>query len=232
MISAHPCKAHSLGFTLIEILVALSISAIAILAVFGIFSQVSAVAEDIAIQTKLGQAGRTLILRLRTDLHALYRPSGKKAGFGDQALFSGEQPPEDLLEAHTLLDFVSCSSLSFAPHFPKHSINRISYSLEPGGEENELYQLIRQEIAHATVPGDARRVQRLTMSRSVAAFELEFFQDQALPPQSSWNRDAFRPEDQIWPDVLAIRLTLSDGEAAKDFETLVSVGPGPPAVGP
>ena len=224
MPSARHCSAHARGFTLIEILVALSISAVALTAVFGVFSQVSTVAEKIETRSKLGQAGRTVMLRLQTDLEALYRPSGPKKRFETQALFSGAQPPEDLFEPHTALDFVSCASLSFEPHFPQHTINRISYILKPGAESDGLYQLLRQETAHASLPGEALRKRTLTLSRIVAAFEIEFFRDQDAMPLSAWNRETLPPEDRIWPELLAVRLTLVHGDTKMLFESLVYVG--------
>jgi prepilin-type N-terminal cleavage/methylation domain-containing protein len=222
MPSAHHCSAQVKGFTLIEILVALSISAIALTAVFGVFSQVSTVAGKIETQSTLGQAGRTIMLRLQTDLEALYRPSGSKKHFQTQALFSGAQPPEDLFEPHTALDFVSSASLRFEPHFPQHTINRISYILKPGAESNAPYQLLRQETAFASLPGEVRRKRTLTLSRIVAAFEIEFFREEDQMPLSAWNREALSPEDRIWPELLAVRLTLADSDTKMVFNSLIA----------
>ncbi|MCF8037764.1 MAG: prepilin-type N-terminal cleavage/methylation domain-containing protein [Desulfohalobiaceae bacterium] len=213
------------GFTLLEILVALSITAIAFTVLFTVFSRVAGVAEKVQEQSSLGQVGRTIVLRLGSDLESLYRPSGDEAEKDtNSTLFSGEEPGADLFEEQTVLEFSSTAGLSFDPAFPKRQVNRISYVLSPSENEQELYRLIRQETTHALVGGEERDKQSITLSRSIEAFEIEFFKDEDSLPESNWNRGFLGAEDKGRPASIAVRFTLADKDKSREFASVFFIG--------
>lgn len=215
---------RSSGFTLFEILIALTIASIAFTGLFTIFFQVADVAEEVEEKGVLGQAGRSIMLRLGSDLEGLYRAKEKKQENTNSTLFSGEQPIGNPVQGQNVLEFSSCAGLSFDPDFPKREINRISYILSPGDDELGLFRLIRKETTHALVSGRERRTKSITLSRIVEQFEIEFFQDQDPVPVSSWNRDPFRSEGQVWPETVAVRFTLADKDKKMEFESLFWIG--------
>ena len=220
--SSRVCSGSS-GFTLLEILVALTVSAIAFTALFAIFSRVTDVAGKVDAQVRLTQVGRTILHRLRSDVESLYRPQEEETGT-NSTLFSGEQPLlGDVFEAQNVLEFFSFSGLSFTPEFPKRQINRVSYILSPR-EDSELYQLIRRETTSALVSGEKRQQQSNTFSQNVEAFEVEFFEDQNAMAVSSWNRDTFASEEHMWPESFVVLFTLAYQGKTMDFESLFFVG--------
>jgi prepilin-type N-terminal cleavage/methylation domain-containing protein len=213
---------HS-GFTLLEIMVAVTIAGIVFTGLFAVFDKVLNVAEQVSRQTNLVQVGQRIALQISNDLDSFYYPANATNGSNATARFdfTGRSPDVEGAESNaTVLEFATASSLSFEQGFPVRRINRVSYVLAKipsnGPHSAERYRLLRKETPFADVPGDARKPRSMTMSNRIGSLELAFLGRGQEMPKTSWNADGFGEQSQEPPRAVRVVFEIAsdsgDGE--------------------
>ncbi|MBI4516054.1 MAG: prepilin-type N-terminal cleavage/methylation domain-containing protein [Deltaproteobacteria bacterium] len=139
MFTGNPKPHAEAGFTLLEVLVAMTILGIILLTVYGALSRAlytKAYAED---RAELYAAGREAVLRIADDLEAALppRPRGDLAFHG---LSHGERPPVDAVQ------FSRRTHSGLRPIALQSGRATVTYSLDPLGEGSKAFVLRRDEV--------------------------------------------------------------------------------------
>lgn len=203
------------GFTLLEVMVAVTIAGIVFAGLFAVFDKVLNVADQVSRQANLVQVGQRIVGQISNDLDSFYYPTqtGDTANATSHFRFSGRSPGADGIQGNvTVLELATASSLSFEGDFPARCVNRVSYVLEPSGSEapgtRERYRLVRTQTPCADVPGNARKSRSITMSTRVGSMKLAFLGGQDRMPRASWNGGSFGVEERKPPRAVRIELTI------------------------
>ncbi len=129
-------KQGASGFTLLEIMVALAISAIIFTCLFSVFSRVTETAEQVDRRLKVSQDKRVILLQLIRDLDSLYLPENEEKEGPRDFSFTGQDPSEALgPDNATILEFSTASDLSFNSTRIGRGINRVKYVLNRPGQD-------------------------------------------------------------------------------------------------
>lgn len=134
------------GFTLLEVLVAVALSAVAMMAVFSMFGTVTGVAADVARKEAGHYDGLAFEAILFDDLRSLYfdkgdtefRFLGNNAGLQD--------------EGRRVLAFATSASLASGQERPPLSVQRVEYVLREGADGER--ELVRRERPYSGLMGD------------------------------------------------------------------------------
>lgn len=150
------------GFTLIEVLLAVSISAIIMVAVFSMFDATASVAESVKEREETVYEARGLQLILSDDLGSLY--SGSHSDFK----FSGKSGTFLGIDGR-LMEFCTASSLD-PFNGPRFSLQMVSYFVEDIDEGLALY---REERPYAGLNGEWEPV-KVALIRGIKEIEVEY----------------------------------------------------------
>lgn len=209
MVGNHPvscCK----GFTLLEVLIAVSLLTTAVSVVYFLYGAMVATVERVEERTARNDQIRVVFERINHDMDGLFRGDiGYLAGTADD--FRGEEP---------FLEFVSTSGLGFDPHRPRLPLNRIALFLVQ--EEDGTFTLLRSETP--VLPGEDLAVPvplgGQVLCRGLNAVELSFLQ--GTEERAGWDsRDDFAGSEPDERFPTAIRLGLI-------FAAKTDIDPGAP----
>jgi len=211
------------GFTLLELMISITIAGIIFTGMFIVFSKVFNVAEKIFHQTDIVQNGQRIVLQMTKDLESYYayNNSSNIAVENNSFKFTGRSPNLELLNNNaTLMTFPSFSSLSFGQStFPARRINKISYILQINSssersKEHTRFNLIRQELPFVDIPGEPRITEPIVMSDRVKKISISFLGKNFSAPQMTWNLDPLK-KDKGPPQEVLIDVTLQ-GKKGKE----------------
>ena len=170
-------RSGSSGFTLLETLVAITLSSVVMLALFGMFSGVVDVVSHVRMQegTSYGQSVfRSLLM---DDLRSVYL--GPQAEFR----FKGESGSFLGIDGG-FLEFATSASLNSVGEGVATSLKRVQYTMERGEKGSDI---IRRELAHCGVTGDWEWVEAVVF-RGVEELELEYLDPEDWSYSTEWNK--------------------------------------------
>lgn len=129
---------RSAGFTLIEVLIAVSLTAIALTAIYGVFTAVFSARAQVEAESESAQIGRVLFERLGRELRGAWTPATGAKFF--QATVDRDGRPE--------LRFVTASTTLAATG--RGGMAALRYALQPmsPGVPDRLYLLRSEEPYH------------------------------------------------------------------------------------
>lgn len=193
------------GFTLIEILVAVSVTALLLGTIYGIFTAVSNARQRVESDASGYHLARVLTDRLAREIRGTYWQQGHEG-----TVFAGEA---DAAGNGTLeLSTTAASPLGRSAG----GIARISYSLEEDLIEGERRWRLRRREAPLFDPDFDRR-EGLRLSEAVEAFELRYYEGERWVERwDASNRGRL-------PQLVEIRLEIVAGEKRLPFVTVVDI---------
>lgn len=209
---------NDFGFTILELMISITIAGIIFTGMFIVFNKVFNVTEKIFHETDVVQNGQRIVLQMTKDLESYYLSSNSSniATANNLFEFSGCSPNLNMLNDNaTLMTFPSFSSLSFDQStFPVRRINKITYILQKKSssempEGHTKFKLIRQELPFMDIPGESRSSEPIVISDRVKKISIRFLGKNFSAPQRTWNLDPFQ-KDKGPPRGVLINLTLQD----------------------
>ncbi len=223
MIYAGPARQK--GFTLLEIMVAMTIVAVIFTSLYGTFNASMGVAQDAKDFRDLDDLARLILLRVSSDLESSSLPpkdqKAKENPFLGQAFHEGS-------EAGTILEFFSNACLDFEHPPPCYRRNRIQYRLQAETEEAALletpqvYSLYRIEQPFAGQRSE-QQSRRLELADNVTGLTFHYLSENG-DLQESWNSTR---QENILPRKIQIDLTLETRQGtARSFSMSVFLNPG------
>lgn len=119
------------GFTLMEVLVAVALSSVIMIALFGVFDSVVKVASDVKSQEMDAYGDRILESIMFEDLRSVFTGKGEDFSFsGNGGSFLGSDGE--------LMEFCTTASLTSVGEKPSFSLQRVVYALEGNSDEKTL----------------------------------------------------------------------------------------------
>lgn len=132
------------GFTLMEVLVAVALSSVIMIALFGMFNTVVDVASGVKLREDAAYGDRAFESILFDDLRSVFKDGGSDFAFdGKGGSFLGEDG--------LLMGFATTASLSNRDDGPNLSVQRVEYRVEGNDDEKVLY---RRERVYCGMKGD------------------------------------------------------------------------------
>jgi prepilin-type N-terminal cleavage/methylation domain-containing protein len=224
------------GFTLLEVLVAMTILGIIMLTVYGALSRTLASKEYAEARGELYAAGRSAVLKMADDLEAALPPS-PHSDVSFRGLDRGGRQPEDAIQ------FSVRTHSGFQQAAPRSGRSTITYSLAPLANSDKLFTVRRDEVPlvanadfdESQAPEDAPPPPKPT---SAYLFDETDCNEQRFcviglsfhyldPKTAEWVDvwDSTEPAHlNVLPLAVDIGLTLIDGNGnAHDFSTIVDL---------
>jgi general secretion pathway protein J len=161
------------GFTLLEILVALTITAIVLTSVYGVFTSLSAAKEELENDGEIYHQARVLFDRMGREIRSTYyRPTAR------DTLFQGG-------EGDRFQDFLELTTSITSPTLPRASgISRVRYEIRDNPEDREaLPVLVRRE--ESLLPGATAEGMEHQLTGGIRTFRVRFFDGQQW--HEEWN---------------------------------------------
>jgi len=189
------------GFTLVEVLVALAVTAMLLTAVYQTVSSAASARQQLAVENSRHHAARIVFERIGRELQSLHYVASDA-----RTRFTGGDDQE-------LLSFTSTASTPLAkePGLPA----RISYRLEKAPESNSsTNRLFRTESAALTI--DTGRAYRL-------ADDLGFIEIRFLA-NDRWTDRWDSSTEQTLPDAVALTLAIGPEDDRDIFRTAWQIG--------
>ncbi len=200
---------QNLGFTLLEIMIALSILAIVFTSIYGVYSQVLDVAENVDKRSASTQIGYRALTQIAKDLEGIYLPrerdnnSSNASSKEDKFIFQGKSPSEYFGDNATILEFSTTSSLGFNSTYPAHQINKVKYILKKTSKKH--FQLIRQETPLHYI--SEKNPFRITLCTKIKEMEILFHSPNRSRPTDSWNR-GYRNKNKKLPSAVELKISM------------------------
>lgn len=170
-------RGGSSGFTLLETLVAITLSSVVMLALFGMFSGVVDVVSHVRMQEGVSYGQSIFRSLLMDDLRSVYLGSQPEFRFkGESGSFLGIDGG--------FLEFATSASLNSVGEGAATSLKRVQYTMERGEKGDDI---IRRELAYCGVTGDWEWVDAVVF-RGVEELELEYLDPEDWSYSTEWNK--------------------------------------------
>jgi general secretion pathway protein J len=191
------------GFTLVEVLVALTVTALLLTAVYQTVSSATVARQKLAVENSRHHAARIIFERIGRELQSLHFVAGD-----ERTGFSGGIGGGDM----ELLSYTSTASTPLAkePGLPA----RISYQLEAMDRATTTYRLTRTETAALAI-GDGRAYK---LADNLSEIEIRFLGN------GNWANRWDSASDQGVPEAIALTLTLGPENDQDVFRTTWKIG--------
>lgn len=193
------------GFTLIEMLVALTLSSVVMMALFSMYSGVVDVASHVKSEegTAYGQSVFEAILS--EDLQSVY------TSIEDEFAFKGRSGDFLGIDGE-FLSFCTSASLNAVGAQATMKLNRVEYVLEGGREGKALY---RKEKNYCGIPGEWEWV-KTKILENVTELELEY-----LSPEDNSYTTQWESVKGSLPKAVSLLIVHSDG---REFRLAIDIG--------
>lgn len=179
-----------------EVLVAVALSAIIMMALFGMFNSVAEVASDVKRQEEDSYGIRTFESILFDDLGSVYA--------GDAPSFSFAGKNGDFLgQDGRIMEFCTTASLGDSGTGPSFSLQRVEYSLDRDGKDTAI---LRRERKHCGVSGNWQWVE-VPVFKGFSSVEVEYFDPLNKSFVQEWGGRKRYPG--------AIRMTIVDSDGQR-----------------
>jgi len=195
--------ANENGFTLVEVLVALTVTALMLTAVYQTVSSAANAREKLAVENARHHAARIIFERIGRELQSLhFVANDERTGFAG-GIGGGDME---------LLSFTSTASTPLAkePGLPA----RISYRLEVTGNSTTTYRLTRTESAALAI-GENRAYK---LADDLNDIEIRFLSN------GSWENRWDSTGEQGLPEAVSLTLVLGPEGNQDVFRTAWSIG--------
>jgi type II secretion system protein J len=170
-------RGGSSGFTLIETLVAITLSSVVMLALFGMFSGVVDVVSHVRKQENVSYGQSIFRSLLMDDLRSIYLGSQEDFRFkGGSGSFLGIDGG--------FLEFATSASLNTVGGEVTTSLKRVQYTLVRGERGSDI---VRRERAYCGVKGDWEWVEAVVF-RGVEELELEYLDPEDWSYSTEWDK--------------------------------------------
>ncbi len=187
--SRRQCK--TAGFTLVEMLVAVTLSSVVMLALFAMFSGVVDVAAHVRTRGEVAHGQTTFEAILFNDLHSMCAGQGEDFRFvGRGGSFLGDDGE--------FLEFCTSASLSVVGISASLSMNRVAYSLKDSENGKTVF---RSERPYCGVAGEWGSVE-VPVLENVSELELEYLDSFDNTFVSEWDGSA-----GTYPQAVAVTVT-------------------------
>jgi len=188
------CKVRqpSRGFTLVEVLVAISIFAIAISSIYGVFTSISATKDKLDLDSETYHQARVILDRIGREIHGIYVHSSNDAnildgGFNEKGLVFFEL-------STTATVSLNIDGIGFVS---------VRYELvEDHESDNGSYVIMRTEKP-LLGSMSLQDVPPMRMASGIKSFRVRYFSENTW--QNQWNEKL-----QGFPDMLEIMMTIYD----------------------
>lgn len=209
-----------MGFTLLELLIAISIFAISVSIVYGLYTSVLSTVNHVEARTDQNSRVRIAFTRFNRDLGGLYR--------GEQGYLVGLDS-SDPLPDEPVLEFISRARLTFNPESDPVVLNVIRYYLVPD-DQNQTFDLVRSDRAAAVggaeggpPPEDRTGERRFIVCTGLKEVRLRYM-DRDGDGQTEWDTregsDNAQKNDERFPAWVDMELVFP-GDAGSDGEGMV-----------
>ncbi len=218
MMRVQPGLAQKYGFTLLEVVVAITIFGLCISLVYVLYNSVSSVVAAVEHQAERDSAAKTVLDRLSEDLAAVYVGKGGYV-FGEQpAGFSTED---------AVLDITTTAHLRLDPEAPPVDVTLVRYYLREQGDTG-TFSLLRSDtpvmadIENSAVPEGQKHV----LADEVLELEIVFI-GQDGEEYTEWDSvadfDAEQETNERFPQAYKILLRLgTDGEDTAGYSSYLA----------
>jgi type II secretion system protein J len=203
------------GFTLLEVMIAVAIFGICISIVYGLYTSVVSVVENVEERMRLNDRVRIAFTRLSRDLHGLYRGEQGFLTGRDSVDPSGDEP---------VLEFISAAHLSFAPDAAAVPLSVVRYYVEQD-EDDETYYLLRSDtpVSYAGDQEDVEEGRKFRVSEGLAEVRVQYL-DREGDEQSDWETTEGTAEEQEddsrFPHLVAIELVFPSSRSGDEEGTV------------
>lgn len=187
-------RVNNSGFTLIEVLVAVALSSVIMMALFGMFNSVVDVASSVRNQENSSYGERTFEGILFDDLRSVY------AAQGDFFRFKGKSGSFLGIDGQ-LMEFCSTASLNNSGGNPSFSLQRVEYGLKGGSDSKDIY---RRERSYCGLTGDWEWVEVLIL-KGISDIEIEYYDQTDNSFVTEWDRPALQ-----YPQSVSVKVTYPD----------------------
>jgi type II secretion system protein J len=212
---SHNSKA---GFTLLEIVIAVTILAAVFTGLYSAFSSTLETTEAVESERDVEQAARLGLMRMADDLASVYFKEVASGSEASPYRFEGGDT-EALDQGGTVLEFATSGRLDFDMVFPSLRINRVSYALEADPVSGSYYRLVRREIPFPSLGGKGKETV-IEVGEEVEGLTLTYV-DEEGQVRSQWDSEASEG-DVFLPSMVHIRLQLA-GDKSRFFATTVAL---------
>ena len=207
------------GFTLLEVLIAMSIFAISVSIVYGLYASMMSVVQNVEERTRLNDLVRTAFVRFNKDLSGLYR--------GEKGFLDGRDSA-NLRDDEPILELVSSAHLSFDFATDPVPLSVIRYYLLPE-EQEDIYTLLRSdtpEFFQAGEEGSVTQEERaFRLCTGLAGVRIRYL-DRNGDDRSEWDtremEDDEQKEDSRFPASVRIELVFPSERNGEVEETVYS----------
>jgi type II secretory pathway component PulJ len=220
-----------------EILVALTVTAIVFTALFGVFDRVMNVAGEVDRRAKLSQEARLVMMQIERDLGSIVlntqnaTQSGTNATNATQIMpLQGQSPESDFFDqSEPVLVFSTSSGLDVSATFPNYQIYAVAYWLREQEDGSlKTYDLFRAQrpLVNTVNEQDVRDWEQVLLSSHISSLRVSFFDPQQARILRTWGQDSDTQQTRTAKAPLfvfiQVRFASEDG-TTKEFVSLHQV---------
>lgn len=202
-----PPSDRQAGFTLFELLIAMTLMATIITTLFALFSNVIDASQHARKRMAYDQAGRTILSIVEDDLRYML-PDMKTSELKFDATLDS-----DTFDEQDLLGFASTSSLAFRTHEHVRSLQYVTYSLKE--QDNDLFTLIRTERPNPTVKGDFKEL-KYPLLEDISECIFEYYNGEYNEFQKDWG-----VEKTLLPTAIRMTFTLGTKDEPYQYQLVI-----------
>lgn len=180
------------AFTLVEILVAVALSSVIMMALFGMFGSVVEVASSVKLQEDSSYGERTFEGILFDDLRSIYRKKNHNdfKFVGSSGSFLGADG--------LLMGFSTSASLNSVGSSADFSLQRVEYVL---GGDSDSKDILRREKSYCGISGDWEWIE-VPILKGITDIEFEYLDPLDDSMVTEWNSASTR-----FPKAVYVRVT-------------------------
>ena len=196
------------GFTLIEILVAVIVTSLLLVSVYGVFATISGARQRVEKDSEHYHQARVIFDRLGREIHGVYWVTGGSATSRRSGLRGGLDE-----NSRTYLELATTTA---TPQSGGAGIVLVRYELLPDPEHSGQFQLMRSERPLFTTEFQASDTLRMTSG--IANLQLRFY------GAGTW-QDSWDTASGGLPTAIEISLTEATPDGPLPFVTSFTVAP-------
>lgn len=202
-----PLSGGQAGFTLLELLIAMTLMATIITTLFALFSNVIDASLHARKNMAYDQAGRTVLSILEDDFRYML-PDMKTNELKFDATLESET-----FDEQDLLGFATTSSLAFRTYDHARTLQYVTYSLKK--QDDDLLTLIRTERSNPTVKGDFNKL-KYPLIENLTDCLFEYYNSEYNEFQKDWG-----VEKTTLPTAIRVTLILGTKDEPHQYQLVI-----------
>jgi len=198
-----PVKSQN-GFTLLEVLVAVTITALLLTAVYGVFTSVSGAKQRLEGEGEIYHQARVLYDRIGRELRGTYWRRGNK-----KTSFTGGRTGDGYT-------FLELTTTVVTPYGGRGAISVVRYELRPDNEakEPDTWVLMRDEYPPFNAPLQER--EGYPLARGIREMNFRYYKN------GQWEEEWDAARDGL-PQMVEVSITMPVGEQSVPFRSTFDV---------